>query len=240
MSSGATNITPSILAFVEQAKRDTAKVAKILWESRTLSASRTFQAYTRVPGEDLFVATAFPDFWEDGEVKASLAGFDGTTYLGKPQGTPGRYTRIFQKHPRINTVIHAHTVALGSWASAHKPFPIRYVPITRETVATEFPVYVDRRQQEQDFIVARLDENPHIEAVVEANGGSTFFGDGIVNVSRRIVLIEEGALFQLNAQALGGSRLYGPGVLEQQWNMGLVPRDLADAALASARAGEPS
>jgi hypothetical protein len=135
-------------------------------------------------------------------------------------------------------VIHAHTRALGSWASAHKPFKIHYVPITRETVAKEFPVYIDRRQPEQDFIVDRLNEDPHIEAVVEANGGSTFWGDGILKVSRRIVLIEEGALFQLNAQALGGSLGYGPGVLEQQWKMGLVPRDLADAALAASRSSD--
>jgi hypothetical protein len=101
-------------------------------------------------------------------------------------------------------------------------------------------VYVDRRQPEQDFIVDRLDENPHIEAVVEANGGSTFWGDGILKVSRRIVLIEEGAFFQLQAQALGGSRTYGPGVLEQQWRMGLVPRELADAALAAARSSSPA
>jgi len=83
-----------------------------------------------------------------------------------------------------------------------------------------------------------LNDDPHIEAVVEANGGSTFFGDGILKVSRRIQLIEEGALFQLHAQAFGGSRAYGPGVLEQQWKMGLVPRDLADAALAAAKSSQ--
>ena len=103
-------------------------------------------------------------------------------------------------------------------------------------MAKEFPVYVDCRQQEQDFIVEQLNANPHLEAVVEANGGSTFWGDGVLNVSRRIVLIEEGALFQLSAQSFGGSKAYGPGVPEQQWKMGLVPRELADAALAAANA----
>lgn len=59
-------------------------------------------------------------------------------------------------------------------------------------------------------------------------------------MSRRIVLIEEGALFQLRAEAMGGSRDYGPGVLEQQWKMGLVPKELAEAALAAIRSGSPS
>jgi hypothetical protein len=237
MSKSESHLSPSVLSFVEQVKRDTAKASRILWETRTLSASQTYQAYQRVPGEELWVSAAYPSPWDDGEIKVAVGGFDGTSYLGNASG-PGRYTKIFQRHPRVTTVIHAHTNALGSWASAHKAFSIHYVPITRETVATEFPVYIDRRQPEQDFIVEKLDDNPHIEAVVEANGGSTFWGDGILKVSRRIVLIEEGARFQLNAQALGGSRGYGPGVLEQQWRMGLVPRDLADAALAAARSTE--
>jgi hypothetical protein len=239
MSNTNQRLTPNVLAFIEKVKADTAKASRILWETRTLSASQTFQTYQRVPNEEIWVSAAFPSPWDDGEIKVSVGGFDGTAFLGEVQGA-GRYTKIFQKHPRVTTVIHAHTNALGAWASAHKAFPIQYVPITRATVATEFPVYVDRRQPEQDFIVDRLDENPHIEAVVEANGGSTFWGDGILKVSRRIVLIEEGAFFQLQAQALGGSRTYGPGVLEQQWRMGLVPRELADAALAAARSSSPA
>lgn len=233
-------LTAELNAFVEEVRRDVAKVSQILWETRTLSPSRTFQVYQRLAGREIYAAAAYPDVWGDGALKVSLAGFDGTVYLGKPQGSPGRYTKIFERHPRVTTVIHAHTDALGAWASAHQPLTIRYVPVTRETVAKQFPVYVDRRQPEQDFIVAKLDDDPHIEAIVEANGGSTFWGDGIVNVSRRIVLIEEGAQFQLHAQALGGSKPYGPGVLEQQWKMGLVPKDLAEAALAAARTGEPS
>jgi len=230
-------LNAATLSFIEQAKRDTLKATRILWETRVLSPSQTYQAYQRIPGQELWVSVAHPDPWQDNEATVTVGGFDGTVYLGQSQGT-GRYTRIFQKHPRITTVIHAHTVALGSWASAHQSFPIRYVPITRASVAKEFPVYIDRRQPEQDFIVERLNDDPHIEAVVEANGGSTFFGDGILKVSRRIQLIEEGALFQLHAQAFGGSRAYGPGVLEQQWKMGLVPRDLADAALAAAKSSQ--
>jgi L-ribulose-5-phosphate 4-epimerase len=233
-------LSPSLAVFVEQVKRDTLKVSRVLWETRTLSSSQTFQIYQRVPGENIYVSASYPSAWDDGELKVSVAGFDGTSYIGRSQGGGGRYTKIFQAHPRVTTVIHAHTPSLGAFASAHKPLTIRYVPVTRETVVKELPVYIDRRQQEQDFIVEKLDESPHLEAVVEANGGSTFWGDGIIKVSRRIQLIEEGATFQLLAQSLGGSKAYGPGVLEQQWKMGLVPRDVADAALAAARAQDPS
>ncbi|MGC4095319.1 MAG: class II aldolase/adducin family protein [Polyangiaceae bacterium] len=229
-----------VLSFVEQVRRDVAKASRVLWESRTLSSSQTFQAYQRVPGHEIWVAAGYPSLWDDGEVKISVGGFDGTQYLGKVPPGPGRYTRIFQAHPHVTTVIHAHTPALGAFASSHTPFTIHYVPITRETIATQFPLYLDRRQQEQDFIVEKLNQDPHIEAVVEANGGSTFWGDGVLKVSRRIQLIEEGAHFQILAQSLGGSKPYGPGVLEQQWKMGLIPKDLAEAALAAARSSAPS
>lgn len=228
-------LSDEIAQYIDQVRRDVEKVSRVLWESRTLSASQTFQVYQRVPNEDIWISAGFPSQWDDGEVKISVGGFDGTQYLGKVGPGPGRYTRIFQAHPRVTTVIHAHTPALGAFASAHVPLTIRYVPISRETIVKEFPLYLDRRQTEQDFIVERLNENPHLEAVVEANGGSTFWGDGIIKVGKRIQLIEEGAHFQLWAQALGGARAYGPGVLEQQWKMGLVPKELAEAALAAAR-----
>lgn len=224
-----------VVKFIDQVRRDTLKVSQVLWESRTLSASQTFQVYQRVPGRDIWISAGYPSLWDDGEVNLAVGGFDGTKYLGKVPPGPGRYTRIFQEHPRVTTVIHAHTPALGAFASAHVPLTIRYVPVTRETVVKEFPLYLDRTQEEQDYIVERLNENAHLEAVVEANGGSTFWGDGIIKVGRRIQLIEEGAHFQLLAQAFGGSKEYGPGVLEQQWRMGLVPRELADRALAEAR-----
>ena len=178
--------------------------------------------------------------WDDGEAQGvGVTGFDGKAYLGKPQGGPGRYTKIFQAHPRVTTVIHAHTPALGAWASAHRPLTIRYVPITRETVVKELPVYVDRRQQEQDFIVERIDESPHWEATVQANGGSTFWGDGILKVGRRIQLIEEGAHFQLLAPGRWAARRpMGPAYSSSSGRWGSVPRDVADAALAAAAASQ--
>jgi L-ribulose-5-phosphate 4-epimerase len=40
-----------------------------------------------------------------------------------------------------------------------------------------------------------------------------------------VLLLEEGAQFQILAAAIGGSKSFGPGVLQQQWRMGgLIPR----------------
>jgi hypothetical protein len=43
MSNTNQRLTPHVLAFVEKVKADTAKASRILWETRTLSASQTFQ-----------------------------------------------------------------------------------------------------------------------------------------------------------------------------------------------------
>ena len=82
-----------ILGYVEQVKREVAKASRLLWETRTLSASReTYQVVQRVPGEELSGSPAIPARVEDEEVKVTVGGFDGTAYLGKAQGT-GRYTK---------------------------------------------------------------------------------------------------------------------------------------------------
>ncbi len=64
-------------------------------------------------------------------------------------------------------------------------------------------------------------QNPEIPGILEANGGSSFWGrDGFLKTARYIELIEEGARLQTIAEGLGGSQEYGPAVLAQQWKMG--------------------
>ena len=56
-------------------------------------------------------------------------------------------------------------------------------------------------------------------AIIEANGGATFWGKSILDVSKYILILEEAAYFQALAEPLGGSLEFGPGALEQQWKM---------------------
>ena len=74
------------------------------------------------------------------------------------------------------------------------------------TLARELPIYIDRRQPEQAFIVERIEQNPYTPAILEANGGATFWGESLLQVSKLILLIEEGAHFQGLAELFGGSR----------------------------------
>ena len=219
-------------AFVEQVRLDFSRAFRVLKETRTLSATYTFQAYVRVPGEAKVVAVHAPDAWADEQViKATVAGFDGTVFSGNPKagGAGQRYARVFEANADVDVVIHVHGPYLGAWAGAHRVLPLLYAPAQRHTLAREIPVYIDRRGGESAFINEKIRENPHTPAILEANGGSTFWGKNIIDVSRYILILEEAAYFQSLAEVLGGTREFGPGVLEQQWAMGHVNRSAAVA-----------
>ena len=225
-------LDPQLACQLEQVRRDFAKAFRVLKESRTLTATNTYQAYVRVPDSDQVIAVHAPNPWaDDQEIRAVIATWDGEVILDEsiPGATPlsgrgaggngKRYAAIFQARPEINVVIHVHTPYLGGWASAHRVLPIRYAASQRVTLARELPIYIDRRQPEPLFILDRIAENPHTPAILEANGGATFWGEDLIKASKLILLIEEGAYFQGLAEGLGGSQEFGPGVLEQQWKM---------------------
>ncbi|MCU1718191.1 class II aldolase/adducin family protein [Pseudomonas sp. 5P_3.1_Bac2] len=228
----STQINPPLLAQLEQAKRDFAKAFTVLKDSGTLSASQTLQAYIRVPASEWVIALHAPSPWaQEPSIGAVVASYSGEVVLDQSQpgsavlsgsqagGNGRRYAAIFQARSDIDLVIHVHTPSLGAWAGAHRSLPIRYAASQRLTLTRELPVYIDRRQPEPAFILQSLTRDPHLPAILEANGGSTFWGRDLLQLAKLILLIEEGAHFQRLAEGLGGSLEFGPGVLEQQWKM---------------------
>jgi hypothetical protein len=213
--------------FVAQVERDFAKAFRVLKDTRTLSATHTFQAYVRVPGEAKVVAVHAPDGWADDQtIKGVVQAFDGG-----PQGK--RYGKVFEVNSHVDVVIHVHGPHLGAWAGAHRVLPLLYAPAQRHTLAREIPVYIDRRGGEAAFINETIRQNAATPAILEANGGSTFWGKNIIDVSKYILILEEAAYFQGLAEVLGGTKPFGPGVVEQQWAMGHVNRGRAEASEAA-------
>lgn len=227
--SNETILSREALEFVERTVEEAGWVFEVLRETRTLSASGTLQVYERIPGEEKLISLNYPSpFSREKRLTPTVFDFAGNTLLGTGKAGPGggRYTKIFQAHPDVTSVVHVHTPYLGAWAQSHRTLPFRYVPVQRFQLSTELPIYVDRRQAEQDYILEQLARDPHLPAILEANGGSTVWGSGGLRKTAEFILIlEEGAQFQLLAEALGGSKEYGPGVLAQQFRMsGLTDR----------------
>ncbi|MGE8406797.1 MAG: class II aldolase/adducin family protein [Pseudomonas sp.] len=214
-------IDAELKEFVDHATHLASEAFRVYRETNTITANGTVGFIERVPGRELLVSLNYPGPWKKGQpVEASVSDFAGNRVLGQGKGGLNRYTRLFVAQPKITTVSHVHSPYLGAWAQTQRSLPISYVPVQRYQLARELPVYIDRRQDEVDFILDSLAENPFTTAILEANGGSTVWGtEGLQATAEFILLLEEGAQLQLLAESLGGSRAYGPGVLTQQWTM---------------------
>ena len=225
----STGLSPEAIAFVTAAQKDARKAFRVLRETRTISASGTLSFTARIPGEqNLLVNLGYTGPWGDDldEVATSVVGFDGKNYWGKAaQLGEGRYTKLFVQHPDVQAISHVHAPYLGAYAQVHGTLPLLYVPNRRYRFTAELPVYIDRRQSEVDFIIEAINRDKEVPGIVEANGGSTIWSKkGLLDLANTILFLEEGAQFQVLAAALGGSKAFGPGVLQQQWRMGgLVP-----------------
>jgi L-ribulose-5-phosphate 4-epimerase len=215
-----TTLSQEILDFVEKTRQEAALAFEVFRDTNTTTANGTVGFVERVPGEELLVTVNYPGpFKKNQEIIASVADFDGKAYIGKSFGG-SRYGKLFKTFSDVTTISHVHTPALGAWAQTHRTLPIRYVPVQRFQLFRELPIYIDRRQAEVDFIIEKLREDENINAILEANGGATVWGrKGLRDTAEFILILEEGAKIQIAAEAIGGSRDFGSGVLAQQFRM---------------------
>ena len=226
MTTTESGLSPAIADFVENAARDAQKAFTVFRETGTVSANGTVNFVERVPGEEIAIALNEPGPWADDKtVRPIVATFDGTVLSGSGRaGFVTSYADVFRAHPEITTVVHIHTPWLGGWAQTHRTLPIRYAASQRLTLSREIPPHINRRQPASEFILERLQTDPHLVAIFEANGGANVIGrDGLLETAKFIVLLEEGAQFQAIAETLGGSAEFDPTNLEAQWSRsGLV------------------
>lgn len=223
------NLSPEAIAFIEKTEQEARRAFRLLRETRTVSASGTLFFAVRIPGEDKIITLNYLGLWEDDPDRPQTAviDFDGNSLWSNKPGGAARYLKLFKTHDGVQAISHVHTPHLGAYSQAHQKLPLLYVPNRRFRFSAELPVYINRRQAEVDFILDSIAQDREVPGIVEANGGATIWSwKGLRDLVNTIVLLEEGAQFQILGAALGGSRPFGPGVLEQQWKMGkLVPPD---------------
>jgi len=222
-------LSPEAIAFVVKTEQEARRAFRVLRETHTLSPSGTLFFAVRIPNEDKIITLNYLGLWEDDPDQAQTAviDFDGNSYWSNKSGGAARYLKLFKTHEGVQAISHVHTPHLGAYSQAHQALPLLYVPNRRFRFTAELPVYINRRQAEVDFILDSIERDREVPGIVEANGGATIWSwKGLRDLVNNIVLLEEGAHFQILGAALGGSRPFGPGVLEQQWKMGkLVPPD---------------
>ncbi|AYJ87713.1 class II aldolase/adducin family protein [Sphingomonas paeninsulae] len=237
-------LSPETIAFVVSIEKEASRAFRVLRETRTISPSGTLFFGVRIPGEDKIVTLNYQGLWQEDpdRPKTGVVDFDGNSYWSEPPGGTARYLKLFRTHPDVQAISHVHTPHLGAYSQAHQTLPLLYVPNRRFRFTAELPVYINRRQAEVDFILEAIEKDRQVPAIVEANGGATVWSwKGLRDLTDNIVLLEEGAQFQILGAALGGSKPFGPGVLEQQWKMGkLVPKDASVADDGTIHYAEPT
>ncbi|CAL4869437.1 hypothetical protein MMA231_03729 (plasmid) [Asticcacaulis sp. MM231] len=79
-----------------------------------------------------------------------------------------------------------------------------------------------------------LEEDEGHFAILKANGGSTVWRrKGLLALANTALILKEGARMQFLPECLGGSKLFGPGVMEQQWKMSRLWQDSENVPFAA-------
>lgn len=206
-------------AFIDSVRADVAHAGEVLTRTGTLAASGIGFVLQRIPGQERSVLANYADPWT-GNLPITVINFDGSgdDKLAAVADVMAGFQEVFVAHPEITTIIHIHTPYLGAYAHSHSEFPLLYAAVARHTLSRVMPVLIDRRPSEGALIIDHLKRDPHLRGVIEGNGGATFWGDGIIPTNKFILLAEEGAKCQVLAAALGGTRQFGPAVLDEQWS----------------------
>lgn len=220
MTTTETRLDTETAAFVEEARKAADKAFDVFRKTGTVAANGTVNFVERVPGTEIAVALNDPGPWaDDPSVSPVVATFDGEVLSGNGSaGFVTGYASVFRQHPEITSVVHIHTPWLGGWAQTHRTLPIRYAASQRLTLSREIPPHIDRSRSAGDFILERLEHDPDLVAIFEANGGVNVIGrSGLLDLAKFVVLLEEGAQFQAIAETLGGSVEFDPSNLVVQW-----------------------
>jgi ribulose-5-phosphate 4-epimerase/fuculose-1-phosphate aldolase len=213
-------LDPQIATFVDAARRDADKAFAVFRSTGTVSANGTVNFDHPPPPPQIAVALNDPGPWaDDPTVSPVVATFDGEVLSGNGSaGFVTGYAAVFRQHPEITSVVHIHTPWLGGWAQTHRTLPIRYAASQRLTLSREIPPHIDRSRSAGEFILERLQHDPDLVAIFEANGGVNVIGrSGLLDLAKFVVLLEEGAQFQAIAESLGGSVEFDPSNLAVQW-----------------------
>ncbi len=197
--------------YIDRARNDAIHAFNFLRETGTLTASWIFNIIHKIPGHDKLLAVNFYSPWS----KVREPSIKITSFSEQKDSV------LHEPRLEADTFIHAHTPYLASWSVAQKPFPILYVAAQRHLLSREIPNHLERKRSVLDVIREQLDAHPDWApppGILESNGGANFWGTGIVDTARLILLIEESAKLQSLAGQIGGAQVYTPGALEVQWS----------------------
>jgi L-ribulose-5-phosphate 4-epimerase len=189
--------------FGEEARRRINEAGRALLEYGALSATRSFNAGIRVPGEDKFVLGGFT---APGETfaPAAVVGFDGTYYEGKFKKNHLElldvYATIFRERPQVNAAIHTHSPYIEGFAFAHRELPVIFGDELARRTRDPIPLVPWEPRYSGGTIRNAVRTAPDAPAVIIANHGLFAWGAAIEDVVDLILALEDTAQVVTKAQ----------------------------------------
>jgi L-ribulose-5-phosphate 4-epimerase len=131
----------------------------------------------------------------------------------------GMHTGVYRTREDVGAVIHTHSPYATTFAVAHQPLPCTYEALLRQGIAEPIPVagWAPRGSEASvRNIVAELEQHTDVPAVLLANHGLLAFGHDPLAAGQLVIAMEEAAMLEISARALGGAKPFPPGALDRE------------------------
>ncbi len=195
--------------FGQEGRRRINEAGRALLAFGVLSASRSFNAGIRVPGEEKFVLGGFTAPGEP-HAPAAIVGFDGTYYEGAFKKNHLEllevYATIFRDRPEVNAAVHTHSPYIEGFAFAHRELPVVFGDDVRQLTHDPIPVVPWEPRYSSGTVTKAVRKSPTAPAVIIQNHGPFFWGREIEDVVDLIVALEDTAHIATKAQVLLGRK----------------------------------
>ncbi len=201
------------LATLEDYRQQIIDAAGVLLGSGIMQASLHGNISARIPGTDRFLLTAGGSINSLTPDRIALFDLEGNLLEGAVEPAAAEiidmHGIVYQLRPEMGGVVHTHSPYATSFAVAHQPIPLSYEAMARFNMTDGVPLagYGPRGSRESvEEIAKAIRAHEHIGGVLLANHGVLAFAGSVDGSAHANMIIEEAALLDLNARALGGAR----------------------------------
>jgi L-fuculose-phosphate aldolase len=199
----------------EELQRELVAAGELLFAAGVMSHSGHGNLSARLSGEAMLLGSL------PGLADLATVGLDGSEREGQLDPATVEivpmHGEVYLHRPEVGAVLHTHSPAATAFAVAHRTLPCRYEALLRFGQAADVPVvpWAPRGSKESvTGILDTLDAHPDTRAVLLANHGLLVLGDSPRAAAALVVALEEAAILEVEAAALGGSQPFPPGALE--------------------------
>ncbi|RIV23218.1 class II aldolase/adducin family protein [Alicyclobacillaceae bacterium I2511] len=206
---------------ISQAKQELIRVASMLRDSGVMFRGEHANLSARV-ADDRMVLTRGGNVAHLDESSFALVQLDGKVLEGEIAPAQAEivemHAAVYRARAQVGSVIHTHAPHATAFAVAHQSIPVVYEPLMRFGITAPVPVvpWAPRGSAASVAgIIAAVQANPGISAVLLANHGVLAFAANPTQTAQLLATLDEAAELILAARQLGGEQPLPEAAFEQ-------------------------